>query len=123
MGLLEKIKTSFGFTADNPVPAKAKFATREDVVYAPCSGVLVSLKEVNDEVVSAGLLGEGYGVMPVGDGILYAPCDCRVGATTVTNPTTVPARPSRPPAPTPTSTSPSRSTSLATISRLSSPPR
>ena len=85
MGLLDKIKASFGFTADNPVPAKAKFATREDVVYAPCSGVLVSLKEVNDEVVSAGLLGEGYGVMPVGDGILYAPCDCRVGATTVTN--------------------------------------
>ena len=47
--------------------------------------MLVSLKEVNDEVVSAGLLGEGYGVMPVGDGVLYAPCDCRVGATTVTN--------------------------------------
>ena len=60
MGLLDKIKASFGFTADNPVPAKAKFATREDVVYAPCSGVLVSLKEVNDEVVSAGLRGSSH---------------------------------------------------------------
>lgn len=85
MGLLEKIRTSFGWTPDAPAPAQAIFATRCDVVYAPLSGVLVSLKEVNDEVVSAGLLGEGYGILPVGDGVLYAPCDCRVGATTVTN--------------------------------------
>ena len=75
MGLLEKIRTSFGWTPDAPAPAQAIFATRRDVVYAPLSGV----------VVSAGLLGEGYGILPVGDGVLYAPCDCRVGATTVTN--------------------------------------
>lgn len=85
MGLLDKIKGAF-VSADGSVPpAAASFATRPDTVYAPVSGALVSLKEVNDEVVSAGLLGEGYGILPVGPAVLYAPVNGRVGATTVTN--------------------------------------
>lgn len=84
MGLLEKVKSVF-VSENGEVPAKAEFATRRGVVYAPASGMLVSLKEVNDETVSGGLLGEGYGILPVGDGVLYAPVNGRVGATTVTN--------------------------------------
>ena len=75
MGLLDKIKSAFSTgSSDGQVPVSASFATRDDVVYAPVSGVLVSLKEVNDEVLSAGLMGDGYGIVPVG-----------IGATTVTN--------------------------------------
>ena len=86
MGLLDRIKSTFSTSADGAEkPVSASFATREDVVYAPVSGVLVSLKEVNDEVLSAGLLGEGYGIVPVGNGVLYSPVSGRVGATTVTN--------------------------------------
>ena len=86
MGLLDKIKSAFSTgSSDGQVPVSASFATRDDVVYAPVSGVLVSLKEVNDEVLSAGLLGDGYGIVPVGNGVLYSPVNGRIGATTVTN--------------------------------------
>ena len=86
MGLLDKIKSAFSTgSGDGQAPVSATFATRDDVVYAPVSGVLVSLKEVNDEVLSAGLLGDGYGVVPVGNGVLYSPVNGRIGATTVTN--------------------------------------
>lgn len=84
MGLLDKIKGAFTST-EKSAPAGAEFATRKDTVYAPVSGMLVSLPEVNDTVVSAGLLGEGYGILPVGPNVLYAPVNGRVGATTVTN--------------------------------------
>ena len=84
MGLFNKIRTALAGQVAG-VPAAASFATRAGVVYAPATGMLMSLREVNDEAVSDGLLGEGYGILPVGDGVLYAPCDCRVGATTVTN--------------------------------------
>lgn len=85
MGLLDKIKGKLASEhGTGSVPA-ATFATRPDTVYAPVSGMLVSLEEVNDEVLSAGLLGDGYGILPVGTGILRAPVDGRIGATTVTN--------------------------------------
>ena len=65
MGLLDKIKSAFSTgSSDGQMPVSASFATRDDVVYAPVSGVLVSLKEGNDEVLSAGLLGDGYGIVP-----------------------------------------------------------
>lgn len=85
MGLFDKIMGSLAPSEDPKAPARARFATREDIVYAPASGMLMNLHEVNDEVVSAGLLGEGYGILPVGDGVVYAPVDGRIGATTVTN--------------------------------------
>ena len=85
MGLFDKIKSAFTSSDGAMVPPEASFATRPDTVYAPVSGVLVSLKEVNDEVISAGLLGDGYGILPTGAGVLYSPVTGRIGATTVTN--------------------------------------
>ncbi|MBM6775244.1 PTS sugar transporter subunit IIA [Olsenella profusa] len=85
MGLFDKIKSTFASSNGTITPPAATFATRPDTVYAPISGVLVSLKEVNDEVISAGLLGDGYGILPTGAGVLYAPVSGRIGATTVTN--------------------------------------
>ena len=85
MGLFDKIKSAF-VSADGKVShPSATFATRPDVVYAPASGVLMSLKEVNDAVISAGLLGDGYGILPTGSGVLYAPVNGRISSTTVTN--------------------------------------
>lgn len=85
MGLFDKIKSAFTSSDGDVVPPAATFATRPDTVYAPVSGMLVSLQEVNDAVISGGLLGDGYGILPTGVGVLYAPVNGRIGATTVTN--------------------------------------
>ena len=85
MGLFDKIKSAFVSSDGKMMAPEASFATRPDTVYAPVSGVLVSLKEVNDEVISAGLLGDGYGILPTGSNVLYSPINGRIGATTVTN--------------------------------------
>lgn len=85
MGLLEKIKGTFSSGSDHEVILTATFATRPDTVYAPISGMLVTLKEVNDETVSKGLLGEGCGILPMGGTVLRSPVNGRVAATTVTN--------------------------------------
>lgn len=85
MGLLSKIKDTVIGTNAAESPLSASFATRPDTVYAPVSGMLVPFKEINDTVVSAGLLGEGYGILPAGGHVLYAPANGRVAATTVTN--------------------------------------
>ena len=85
MGLFDKIKSAF-VSADGKVThPEATFATRPDTVYAPASGVLLSLQEVNDQVISAGLLGDGYGILPTGSGVLYAPVSGRISVVTVTN--------------------------------------
>ena len=85
MGLFDKIKSAF-VSADGKVThPEATFATRPDTVYAPASGVLLSLQEVNDQVLSAGLLGDGYGILPTGSGVLYAPVSGRISVVTVTN--------------------------------------
>lgn len=85
MGLLSMIKGVITSSTTQDKPLSATFATRPDTVYAPLSGVLVPLKEINDTVLSAGLLGEGYGILPTGGHVLYAPVNGRVSATTVTN--------------------------------------
>lgn len=48
-----------------------------DIVYAPCNGTVISLKEINDGVFSEGYIGEGLAIEPV-DGSFYAPFDCSV---------------------------------------------
>lgn len=48
-----------------------------DIVYAPCNGTVISLKEVADGVFSEGYIGEGFAIEPV-DGSFYAPFDCTV---------------------------------------------
>jgi len=85
MGLWSKVKNVFVPSNGAEQPQKATFATREDTIYAPVSGVLVSVQEVHDEVISSGLFGQGYGILPVGLDCVYAPCNARVTATNVTN--------------------------------------
>lgn len=48
-----------------------------DIVYAPCNGTVIPLKEINDGVFSEGYIGEGLAIEPV-DGSFYAPFDCSV---------------------------------------------
>ena len=84
MSLFDKIKSAFVGADGKTTHPEASFATRPDTVYAPISGVLVSVQEINDEAISSGLLGEGYGIVPVGNTI-YAPANGRVSTVTVTN--------------------------------------
>ena len=85
MGLFDVIRSKFS-SDGKAAPAEATFATRPDTVYAPVSGMLVSLKEVKDEVLPIALLGDGYGILPTTNtGIVYAPVSGTIGATTVTN--------------------------------------
>lgn len=48
-----------------------------DIVYSPCNGTVIPLKEINDGVFSEGYIGEGLAIEPV-DGSFYAPFDCSV---------------------------------------------
>ena len=48
-----------------------------DIVYAPCNGTVIPLKEITDGVFSEGYIGEGLAIEPV-DGSFYAPFDCSV---------------------------------------------
>lgn len=48
-----------------------------NIVYAPCNGTVIPLKEINDGVFSEGYIGEGLAIEPV-DGSFYAPFDCTV---------------------------------------------
>lgn len=48
-----------------------------DIVYAPCNGTVITLKEVADGVFSEGYIGDGFAIEPV-DGSFYAPFDCTV---------------------------------------------
>ena len=48
-----------------------------DIVYAPCNGTVIPLKEINDGVFSEGYIGEGLAIEPI-DGSFYAPFDCSV---------------------------------------------
>ena len=85
MGLIDKLKSKFTSADGVYTPPEASFATRPDTVYAPVSGVIIPLEEVNDEVISAGLIGNGYGILPTGPSVLYSPVNGRIAATTVTN--------------------------------------
>ena len=84
MKLWDKIKGAVSSSNGIEAPQPASFAVRPDTVYAPTSGILMRLEEINDEVLSAHLFGEGYGILPIGDTV-YAPVNGRVAATTVTN--------------------------------------
>ena len=48
-----------------------------DIVYVPCNGTVITLKEVADGVFSEGYIGDGFAIEPV-DGSFYAPFDCTV---------------------------------------------
>ena len=73
-----------GNSADISTPAVASTSantteptaegTQVDIVYAPCNGTVITLKEVADGVFSEGYIGEGFAIEPV-DGSFYAPFD------------------------------------------------
>lgn len=44
------------------------------IVPAPIKGEIIPLSEVKDEAFAAGMMGEGYGIIPA-EGKVYAPCD------------------------------------------------
>ncbi|MGM9551938.1 MAG: beta-glucoside-specific PTS transporter subunit IIABC [Lachnospiraceae bacterium] len=46
-------------------------------LFAPVSGKVISVSDVNDEVFSSNTLGKGVGIIP-DDGKLYAPYDCEI---------------------------------------------
>ena len=48
--------------------------TEKGYIYAPMEGEVIPLKEINDGVFSAGMLGKGCGMKPT-EGKLYAPFD------------------------------------------------
>ncbi|MHA4858100.1 PTS sugar transporter subunit IIA, partial [Enterococcus faecium] len=50
---------------------------KQETLYAPCSGKIISITEVNDPVFSQKLLGDGFAVIPDGSKI-YAPLAGRV---------------------------------------------
>ena len=50
---------------------------KQETFYAPCSGKIISITEVNDPVFSQKLLGDGFAVVPDGSKI-YAPLAGRV---------------------------------------------
>ncbi len=84
MSFFSNITSIFHNTENTETPVSASFASRRDTVYAPISGMLVDQKEINDEVIAQGLLGKGYGILPVGN-VVYAPVSGRVDVVTVTN--------------------------------------
>lgn len=47
------------------------------VLYAPVSGKVIPVTDVDDEVFSTETLGKGVGIIP-DSGKLYAPCDCEI---------------------------------------------
>ena len=73
-----------GNSADISTPAVASTSanttnptaegTQVDIIYAPCNGTVITLKEVADGVFSEGYIGEGFAIEPV-DGSFYAPFD------------------------------------------------
>lgn len=84
MNVISKFKNLIRNDESPSVPAAASYATRRDTVYAPISGMLMKLSEINDDTISGGLMGQGYGILPVGN-IIYAPVSGRITVTTVTN--------------------------------------
>ena len=49
----------------------------KNVIFAPCDGEVIRLEEVNDEVFSSGIMGEGFAIVPASKEIL-SPVDGKV---------------------------------------------
>lgn len=60
-----------------PQPSLTPNASGESVIASPLKGDVVTLSEVNDDVFSGGLLGEGVAIRPK-EGVLKAPFDGKV---------------------------------------------
>ncbi|MDT1940234.1 MULTISPECIES: sucrose-specific PTS transporter subunit IIBC [Carnobacterium] len=58
----------------NEDPSEVAQGVQDEVIYAPVSGQVESLRQVKDQVFSAELMGKGAAIIPL-DGTIYAPCD------------------------------------------------
>lgn len=87
MGLVDTIKHAMfhtGGDGEQEKPAAAHFKTAPGTIYAPVTGTVVTLNDINDETISKGLFGQGVGIVPE-VGVIYAPASGRISAATVTN--------------------------------------
>ncbi len=48
--------------------------TEKNTLYLPVEGEVIPLKEIEDNVISEGILGDGFGIRPSGETV-YAPAD------------------------------------------------
>lgn len=58
---------------------KEELSAVEESIYMPIKGEVIELSEVEDEVFSGGILGEGFAIRPL-EGKLFAPADGKVAA-------------------------------------------
>lgn len=76
----ENVDILIGEAAQNdtsPSEKSAESDSKEDIIGSPCAGRIILLSEVNDEVFSQKILGDGCAVEPC-ENHLYAPCDGKV---------------------------------------------
>lgn len=59
---------------DDYLTEKIQAKTKVAKLYAPADGKIIPLKDVDDEVFSQGILGDGIAIIPQGNHI-YSPCD------------------------------------------------
>lgn len=66
---------------ENMIKEKQKgidiYMVEKDKIYAPVSGKIIPLEEVEDAVFSQKIMGDGVGIEPV-EGYLYAPVDGKI---------------------------------------------
>ena len=82
MGFFERFP--LGGNVTMPEPKLARFKTKPDTIYVPVTGLVVPFGKTGDKTFDQGIFGVGTGISPE-SGVLYAPADGRISATTVTN--------------------------------------
>ena len=70
MGLFDKL---FGGKEEPAISVE----TEKNTLYMPIEGEVIALEEIGDGVFSAGVLGQGCGILPAEE-IVYAPADAEV---------------------------------------------
>ena len=48
--------------------------TNDNIIYAPVKGKCIDISDVNDEVFSKKMMGDGVAIIPI-DNIVYSPCE------------------------------------------------
>ena len=77
MFAFKEVEETAAAPLSTPQPSLTPNASGESVIASPLNGDVVTLSEVNDDVFSGGLLGEGVAIRPK-EGVLKAPFDGKV---------------------------------------------
>ncbi len=77
MFAFKEVEETAAAPLSTPQPSLTPNASGESVIASPLHGDVVTLSEVNDDVFSGGLLGEGVAIRPK-EGVLKAPFDGKV---------------------------------------------